>query len=157
MFTRWDMMSEKQLSILVLGRSYTRGNRQIIRISRTFACISESAGSPQLKFHSPEPARPRMLTVPFHGTFFPLEVHSVWQLSVQAVMKIASEWRHFRFGVFVFYRCTFNESRKSRHERYICCPAVRLVGTVPYRLKAITEQILWLGALLTIIDVCICW
>ena len=40
------MMSEKQLSILIQGRNYARGNRQIIRIPRAFACIS--AGAPWL-------------------------------------------------------------------------------------------------------------
>ena len=73
--TRWHMMSEKQLSILIQGRNYARGNRQIIRIPRAFACIS--AGAPwlwrsvmQIDKVSQEPARLRMLTAPFHGTFF---------------------------------------------------------------------------------------
>ena len=81
MSTRWHMMSEKQLSILIQGRNYARGNRQIIRIPREFASIS--AGAPwlwrsvmQIDKVSQEPARLRMLTAPFHGTFFfPLEVH----------------------------------------------------------------------------------
>ena len=79
--TRWHMMTEKQLSILIQGRNYARENRQIIRIPRAFACIS--AGAPwlwrsimQIDKVSQEPARLRMLTAPFHGTFFPLEVHS---------------------------------------------------------------------------------
>ena len=46
MSTRWHTMSEKQLSILIQGRNYARGNRQIIRIPRAFACIS--AGAPWL-------------------------------------------------------------------------------------------------------------
>ena len=82
--TRWHMMSEKQLSILIQGRNYARGNRQIIIIPRAFACIS--AGAPwlwrsvmQIDKVSQEPARLRMLTAPFHGTFFPLEVHSAVQ------------------------------------------------------------------------------
>ena len=73
--TRWHMMSEKQLSILIQERKYARGNRQIIRIPRAFACIS--AGAPwlwrsvmQIDKVSQEPARLRMLTAPFHGTFF---------------------------------------------------------------------------------------
>ena len=79
--TRWHMMSEKQLSIFIQGRNYARGNRLIIRIPRAFACIS--AGAPwlwrsamQIDKVSQEPARLCMLTAPFHGTFFPLEVHS---------------------------------------------------------------------------------
>ena len=66
---------QKQLSILIQGRNYARGNRQIIRIPRAFACIS--AGAPwlwrsvmQIDKVSQEPARLRMLTAPFHGTFF---------------------------------------------------------------------------------------
>ena len=66
---------QKQLSILIQGRNYARGNRQIIRISREYASIS--AGAPwlwrsvmQIDKVSQEPARLRMLTVPFHGTFF---------------------------------------------------------------------------------------
>ena len=38
-------MSEKQLSIIAWRRNNARGNRQIIRIPRTFACIS--AGAPR--------------------------------------------------------------------------------------------------------------
>ena len=79
--TRWHIWSEKQLSILLKGRNYARGNRQIIRIPRAFACIS--AGAPwlwrsvmQIDKVSQELAWLRMLTAPFHGTFFPLEVHS---------------------------------------------------------------------------------
>ena len=73
--TRWHMMSEEQLSILIQGRNYARGNRQIIIIPRAFACIS--AGAPglwrsvmQIGKVSQEPARLRMHTTPFHGTFF---------------------------------------------------------------------------------------
>ena len=75
MSTRWHMMSEKQLSILIQGRNHARGNRQIIRILRAFAC--KSAGAPwlwrsvmQIDKVSQEPARLGMLTAPFHGTFF---------------------------------------------------------------------------------------
>ena len=46
MSTRWHMMSKKQLSILIQGRNFARGNRQIIRIPRALACIS--AGAPWL-------------------------------------------------------------------------------------------------------------
>ena len=86
--TRWHMMSEKQLSILIQGRNYARGNRQIIRIPRAFACIS--AGAPwlwrsvmQIDKVSQEPARLRMLTAPFHGTFF---FH--WKFIVSALLAI---------------------------------------------------------------------
>ena len=91
--TRWHMMSEKQLSILIQGRNYARGNRQIIRIPRAFACIS--AGAPwlwrsvmQIDKVSQEPARLRMLTAPFHGTFFYASAfrrrrHYVFGLSVR--------------------------------------------------------------------------
>ena len=30
---------------------------------------------------------------------------SVWQLSVQPVMKISSKWRHFRFSVIIWMKC----------------------------------------------------
>ena len=77
MSSRWHMMSEKQLSILIQGRNYARGNRQIIRIPRAFARIP--AGAPwlwrsvmQIDKVSQETARLRMLTAPFYGTFFPI-------------------------------------------------------------------------------------
>ena len=86
--TRWHMMSEKQLSILIQGRNYARGNRQIIRIPRAFACIS--AGAPwlwrsvmQIDKVSQEPTRLRMLTAPFHGTFFSIG-SSQWSLVEEA-------------------------------------------------------------------------
>ena len=91
--TRWHMMSEKQLSILTQGINYARGNRQIIRIPRAFACIS--AGAPwlwrnvmQIDKVSQEPARLRMLTAPFHRTFFPLEVHNVQIIAQPNTFKI---------------------------------------------------------------------
>ena len=63
------------LTILIQGRNYTRGNQQIIRIPRAFACIS--VGAPwlwrsvmQIDKASQEPAQLRMLTAPFQGTFF---------------------------------------------------------------------------------------
>ena len=84
MSIRWHMMSEKQLSILIQGRNYARGNRQIIRIPRAFARIP--AGAPwlwrsvmQIDKVSQEPARLRMLA-PFHGTFF-----SHWKFIVQCL------------------------------------------------------------------------
>ena len=94
--TRWHMMSEKQLSILIQGRNYARGNRQIIRIPRTFACIS--AGAPwlwrsvmQIDKVSQEPARLRMLTAPFQGTFF---FH--WKFKVYKVAR--SCWNFVSMG-----------------------------------------------------------
>ena len=75
MSTTWHMMSKKQLSILAQGINYARGNREIIRIARVFACIS--AGAPrlwrsvmQIDKVSQELARLRMLTASFHGTYF---------------------------------------------------------------------------------------
>ena len=60
----------------------------IIRIPSAFACIS--AGAPwiwcsvmQIDQVSQEPARLRMLTAPFHGTLFPLEVYNAWRAWLQ--------------------------------------------------------------------------
>ena len=106
--TRWHMMSEKQLSILIQGRNYARGNRQIIRIPRAFACIS--AGAPwlwrsvmEIDKVSQEPARLRMLTAPFHGTFF---FH--WKFIVRGkCLHLMTSPRH-PFGWWNMWPCSTN-------------------------------------------------
>ena len=144
------MMSEKQLPILLQGRNYTRGNRQIIRIPRAFACISAGApwlwqGVMQIYKVSQEPARLRMLTAPFHGTFFPLEVYSVrcsWSIACR------------RCSNYIFIICLTpgcngldKDNCKMRRETLSFCDLIRLIlEDLRYALKFYGGTFRWCEA-----------